>query len=515
MGEAQKKLSITSDATSKTPKKTIEDRQTQELILAFCGPIGSGVSTVAKMFAEIFDNYDYEVVYIKISELIAQVGEEQGYTVEKDKMKDYGSRIQELQQAGNFLRKKFEKNILAQLAIQKIAIERAKRDNSTQDNFSQESRRIVYIIESLKHPDEVEFLRMLYGNMFYLVGVLCVESIRESRLVEGKHIDKELVTQIMERDKAEDEKYGQQTNKTTYHADFFIRNNHENVQQLEKTIKRYLDLILGVQGETPTKDEFAMYMAQSSAVRSGCISRQIGAAISNTHGEIVSTGRNDVPKAGGGLYSTEDGENDLRCMKKNESKCFNDDRKQLIRQEIEKVLTDELKNEKTATKLAAEIFTKTRIKDLIEFSRAVHAELDAIISAASRGQSLKKYILYSTTFPCHNCARHIVAAGIAKVFYIEPYEKSLAIELHSDSICLEPSESQDSTKKVVFLHFEGVAPRQYLNLFQKNDDIKRDGKLVKISPKKAKPVVPKYMDTYSAYEKKVVVNLEKLLGDSN
>ncbi|MDN3612645.1 hypothetical protein QWZ16_23945 [Vibrio ostreicida] len=26
-------------------------------------------------------------------------------------------------------------------------------------------------------------------------------------------------------------------------------------------------------------------------------------------------------------------------------------------------------------------------------------------------------------FPCHNCAKHIVASGIKRVVYVEPYPK--------------------------------------------------------------------------------------------
>ena len=120
---------------------------------------------------------------------------------------------------------------------------------------------------------------------------------------------------------------------------------------------------------------------------------------------------------------------------------------------------------------------ETRLKDLIEFSRAVHAEMDAIISASRHGTSLKGSEMFSTTFPCHLCARHIVAAGIKAVYYIEPYEKSLAITLHRDSIQLDPTEPEGLEGKVLFQHFEGVAPQQYLNLFHSEDERKEDGRI--------------------------------------
>lgn len=51
-----------------------------------------------------------------------------------------------------------------------------------------------------------------------------------------------------------------------------------------------------------------------------------------------------------------------------------------------------------------------------------------------RVQAAREATLYSTTYPCHGCAKHIVAAGISEVVYYEPYPKSRALALHDDSI---------------------------------------------------------------------------------
>ncbi|MFD2579396.1 deaminase [Novosphingobium colocasiae] len=55
----------------------------------------------------------------------------------------------------------------------------------------------------------------------------------------------------------------------------------------------------------------------------------------------------------------------------------------------------------------------------MNFSRSVHAEMEAIVSVARIGKgSTVESTLYTTTFPCHNCARHIVAAGITRVVFL-------------------------------------------------------------------------------------------------
>ncbi len=84
--------------------------------------------------------------------------------------------------------------------------------------------------------------------------------------------------------------------------------------------------------------------------------------------------------------------------------------------------------------------------------------------------------MYVTTFPCHLCARHIVAAGIKKVVYIEPYAKSLTAELYPDSIAVEDHQGED--RAVRFIPFLGVSPKQYLRLFEaskRKDDLTGKG----------------------------------------
>ena len=218
----------------------------------------------------------------------------------------------------------------------------------------------------------------------------------------------------------------------------------------------------------------------------------------------------------------------MRCIHQEGRLCFNDLHKRKLQVAvgaiIDRVLGEEDKelgkdgesiklHELKRKKLLDAIYKETRIKDLIEYSRSVHAEMDAIVSLARvGGTGLQDATLYTTTFPCHNCARHIVASGIMKVFYVEPYEKSLAKDLHDDAIAFEIEESKDTKpKRVEFLHFEGVAPRQFHNLFRaigrKNDE----GKFVPIRPQEAHKAVPEYLDGYQDFEVKAVEHLEEEL----
>ena len=88
--------------------------------------------------------------------------------------------------------------------------------------------------------------------------------------------------------------------------------------------------------------------------------------------------------------------------------------------------------------------------------------MEALLSCARNHVSARGATLYCTTFPCHNCAKHIIAAGIHRVVYIEPYPKSKAAELHDDAIELGFA---GNANKVRFEPFVGVGPRRFIDLF--------------------------------------------------
>ena len=53
--------------------------------------------------------------------------------------------------------------------------------------------------------------------------------------------------------------------------------------------------------------------------------------------------------------------------------------------------------------------------------RTVHAELNALLQCALHGVRSAGASLYTTSFPCLDCAKAVVQAGIAAVYYRDPY----------------------------------------------------------------------------------------------
>jgi deoxycytidylate deaminase len=371
------------------------------------------------------------------------------------------------------------------------------------------TKRICYIVDSIKNNEELELFRLIYSELFYFVGVFSNLQIRESNL-EKKGLKKEEIYNLIDRDSGEEVKFGQRVSDTFTQADFFLRLEHSNGQVTHAKISRFLSLVFASEIVTPTNHETAMYQAFAAAGNSACLSRQVGAAVTDKNGNIISVGWNDVPKFSGGVYQSSEndamGAKDHRCMNMGAGKCFNDEEKDMIRELLIGDLLKENLIRKQDVRAVERVIKKSRLKELIEFSRAVHAEMHAIIEGSQKAvQGISGGKLYCTTYPCHNCARHIVAAGIAEVYYIEPYRKSLAIKLHSDSI----SESESDMTKVRLLLFDGVSPRRFLELFKMSAQArKRDGKKIIAEKKNSIPKKTISLQAIPILEKEVIKGLK-------
>jgi deoxycytidylate deaminase len=379
---------------------------------------------------------------------------------------------------GDTLRKKFGPQVLAELTIQEINLSRyeekgGKLELKPIDELK--SRRLCFIIDSVKNKEELELLRELYKDIFYFFSIFSpLEECKKNLQNKGLSLDE--VNKMIATDQYENNEHGQNVRNTFVEGDFFIRASEKNQLQLSEKISRYLNIIFESQIITPSPDEIAMYEAQSAAGNSACLSRQVGAAITNDKGEIISRGWNDVPKYGGNLYKEGDSY-DNRC--KFWGYCSNDKSKDIITDDILQALFNNeyaiknllggkemVKGNEMYNTLTEIVRKNTKIKDLIEFSRAVHAEMHAIIIGSQlAGSKMIGGKLFCTTYPCHNCARHLVVAGIKEIYYIEPYVKSLSIHLHNDALTEDEADMPEGEKKVKILMYDGVAPRRYLEFF--------------------------------------------------
>ena len=482
-----------------------------ELVFALVGAVGADLTLLGRILAESLTDVSYHCETIRLSDLLKGVP---AFAELPDSPLD--KRYEDHMEAGTQLREKTGRaDAMVVLGIQSIRKHREELA-SERGLTDQPPPRVAYILHSVKRPEEIETLRRIYSPGLFLIAGYSPREKRlkrlEERIADSYHVSppenvhkRKAEDLVLTDEKERARPLGQDVRDTFPLADLFV-DVSATEPRIRRNVKRFLALLFGYPFHTPTRDENGMFHARAAAVRSAEMGRQVGAAITNDDGEILAVGTNDVPKAGGGLYwEPEEDEADHRDfmrgedtsdrMKRNNLAEVLDALKKakLLKSEVSELPAGELLAK------AADYMKNTRLMNAIEFGRAVHAEMDAITGAAQRGISIRGATLYTTTFPCHNCARHIVAAGIRRVVYIEPYAKSLASEFHQDSISLEEQDRDGS--RVLFEPFVGVAPRRYLHLFQMVTRKNKDGKKVVWDRANAQPRI--YPPTLSYTEREL------------
>jgi len=431
-----------------------------ELVIGLVSAVGSETKLVIDLLKENMSCAGYNVLIVKVSldviPLLVDV-----VPHENDKYQ----RISKLMDAGNLARKKTLDDAILALGVASRIFAERKKENELPTAL----RKTAIIIDSLKRPEEVERLRIIYPSGFLLMGVHEEESRRLEHLTVNQGISKENAQDLIQRDSEESKiEHGQRVNKTFHLADFFvwISDSHD---RLRYDVKRIVELWFGNPFITPTFDEHAMFLAYSSGLRSADLSRQVGAVVARDS-QILATGANDCPQAGGGLYWPTRQENGCigdAPLGRDYMRPDGDSNRVEQNRIIERIVGDG-KNDAYGLdeEKLRKLLQRSRIRDLTEYGRVVHAEMEALLSCARNGLSTVGATLYSTTFPCHNCAKHIIAAGIVRVVYVEPYPKSKTLEFHDDSIATrKSSEHRKPGATVVFESFVGVGPRRFFDLF--------------------------------------------------
>ncbi|HEX2121288.1 MAG TPA: deaminase, partial [Thermoanaerobaculia bacterium] len=455
-----------------------------ELVFALAGPVGSDLQEVSRTVGDALRKGEYTAVEeISLSALIRQIAAKRALAradgsaidlVEAPEEKRVGS----LMDAGNAIRRLCADP--AALATAAIAAIRSRRNRAG----GRPSRR-AYVIRSLKRPEEVNLLRRVYGPGFFLIGVNVSRPARVESLAQriaqshretpaSSRYPNHLVEAetLAKRDEDEEwDDYGQRLRDVFQLCDLYVSSTAPT--PLFQQIFRFVRLILGDLGETPWAEEQFMYHAFAASLASGALGRQVGAVLVSPAREVLGIGWNDTPKGGGGLY---------RAGEHYDRRDIHEDRDS-VNVHADQILEEMLETARHAGWMAGDAspqleqarsaFRSSRVMNLLEFGRTAHAEMEAVLAAARIGVSVRGATLYTTTFPCHECARLIITAGVARVIYIEPYPKSRALELHRDAIhayddvagpaCSDPGCREPHA--VRFEPFVGIGPHRYADLF--------------------------------------------------
>ncbi|MDR4533045.1 deaminase [Glutamicibacter sp. PS] len=465
----------------------LEEPSEQDIVIGIVAPIGADVERVRECMKKELADFGYETKFIRLSNLL-EASKMTGAS-SSERLMDAGDRLREAVRDGS---------AVAAVAIREIRhIRRGKKRDRVDPNTSSgssklsdskgcknlrentEKPRFAWILHTLKHPSEVDLLRHVYGSRFTLIGVNDKEEHRavvlESKLRRhdpnlsdfGPH-----VTALLERDQKSPNKYGQNVRDTNSLADFYIEVGHRLIAEVKRTI----GLLFGKPFETPTRDEQNMFYAYAASLRSSDSGRQVGAVIARENGDVIAIGVNEVPKAGGGQYWNGDSPDarDFQLGRDNNRATNHDLLREVVQQVIENLRMSSdgcgaghcgcraLSLDDVDSLIENGPLSKTRAASLIEFGRVTHAEMSAITDCARNGVSSTGATMYVTAFPCHMCMRLIIASGITRIVYVDPYPKSLAPEMYKDSLGF----GKDESGVVKVQPFVGASRRIFSRVFE-------------------------------------------------
>lgn len=507
-------------------------------------PIGAGVVTPLK---EALEDVDYTLHEIKLSDRLYHVPLV-SHLVGKTEC-DPVVRYRRLISAGDYLRAARNRpdalavEAVAHLSAEARAEAHVALNQQLADTRIRRYRGVGYLFKGLMHPAEADRLRSLYESRLFVIAAYYPQDQREIQLgLKLAHFDGQRahrytdeVAYIARRDRGqmspreatrpgfiENRKKHLNVTATFPKADLFV--DARDADEAAGHVRRLVQLIFGHPFQTPTTHEIAMAAAYHEALQSTNPARRVGAALVSEDGDILSTGTNEVPAPGGGIYESgkvPDYRDHQPPRQHDPSDLI---RRGILRSFIEALVADPSWIEhldtlyprgpslKLASRLAqqlrqpseggsrertsirqsapeyerdapeneeldveqillqcirSDVIWNSELFDVIEYSRGMHAEMDAITSAARKGVPIKDATMYCTTLPCHECARLIIGSGITKVYFIEPYEKSRTQELYSTEIDfgMEGTHAGGTERRVHFLPYVGISPSRFDELF--------------------------------------------------
>lgn len=247
---------------------------------------------------------------------------------------------------------------------------------------------------------------------------------------------------------------------------------------------------------SPDTEERCMQIAYTAKFNSGCISRQVGAVITNKDGSIRTIGWNDPPQG-----QVPCGLRDVADLLKIRTKHFtpaSDEQVGMMYSEYEIGNNPNYKVYADGTIGFKEILSDPKIKETVKkwkqenenislpycfkqchttwfekergnsfHQRAIHAEENAMMQMVRYGgESLKGGIIYVTASPCEICSKKLYQIGVRKIVFIDPYP-GIAPEQVIRSGFLRPE----------LVYYEGVYGASYFKLYSHFIDYKDELKV--------------------------------------
>ncbi len=367
------------------------------LAFGFTGAFGSGCTTSAKYL-----QHTKKYHYVSLSQVI------------KDRWKaqhpDQKASRQDLQKLGDFIREHEGDNALVDAAL-------------TSQPPKEEQ---ILAIDGIRNTGEIERLRQRFGFNFTLIAVISSKVDRWNRIGQTSYLETGLTKTDFddddERDWEEEDTHGQQVRLCVDKADILLDNADSQAELFEKLLN-YVGLVTGEGTRAATQQEIFMNMAFSASHSSKCLKRHVGAIVVDTHGRVVGVGFNENPL--GTLPCAEEPEYHNQCYRdilRNAHFADLSIRGARCPRCGENLPVIQGPPWKCAS--CAAIGKKSGLEGFffpdraMSWCTAVHAELWALLAAGERARDAT---LYTTTFPCFQCAEKLIQMGVTEIYFTEVY----------------------------------------------------------------------------------------------
>lgn len=282
-------------------------------------------------------------------------------------------------------------------------------------------------IDAIRNANESNYLKDMYRS-YYLLSISVDEVTRRKRLGSLDIDEQNSLDNVEYNSKLSPEEffYHQDIARCFEMADIHLVNEEEKNEKrffLTWQLVKYITLMVHPGLITPSAIERCMQLAYNAKYNSGCLSRQVGAVVTDADYAIKSVGWNEVPK---GQLSCS-----LRSIsgycKGNMEECYSqfEDEDSKFR-EILTSISENLKtinlHGRTFSYCFKDIYNGYKNERNQVYTRSLHAEENAFLQISKYGgQGIKGGYLFCTASPCELCAKKAYQLGIENIYYIDPY----------------------------------------------------------------------------------------------
>ena len=284
-------------------------------------------------------------------------------------------------------------------------------------------------LDAIRNPYEATYFQDRYSS-FYLVAVSTDDEERKRRL--GNKLSYEQIKALDDKEyprklKGEKKFTNQDIGACMQLADIYLYNPREVTEEkyfITESIIKYTTLMKHPGLITPTSVERCMQIAYNAKLNSGCLSRQVGAVITDSNYSIKAVGWNSVA------------EGQVPCNLRNaENFLINKDESSFSTYEIEdkefgnhmsQKYGSKVKCNALAGRLCSYCFKDeyeeiTHQKNQVH-TRSLHAEENAFLQIVKYGgEGIKGGKLFTSASSCVLCSKKAFQLGIKDIYYIDPY----------------------------------------------------------------------------------------------